>query len=228
MYRCIFFDLDHTLWDYETNAKEALYDIYIDFKLTEKEIDFDKFHLRFREVNLQLWDLYDNGRITSDVIRNERFKQILETFNVHDETLAHALSDQYLHICPSKGNLMPHALDTLNYLSSRYQLTIITNGFEEIQHRKLSAGKLDHFFNHVITSQRSGYRKPAKEIFEHALQSNGIHASQAVMIGDNLVTDMGGARNASIDTVFFNPDIIFHQDEVKHEIKCLSELCAIL
>jgi YjjG family noncanonical pyrimidine nucleotidase len=228
MYKCIFFDLDHTLWDYEKNSKEALHDIHGYFNLTAAGIDFNKFHLRFREVNLQLWNLYDTGQISSDVIRKERFKQILETFGIQNEVLAFDLSDHYLQICPDKGSLMPHALAVLNYLSSKYQLTIITNGFEEIQHRKLKAGNVSHFFDHIITSQKSGHKKPAKEIFEYALESNNILASQAIMIGDNLVTDIGGARSASIDTVFFNPDTILHQDEVKHEIKCLSELYSIL
>jgi putative hydrolase of the HAD superfamily len=228
MYKCIFFDLDHTLWDYERNSKETLHDIHGQFKLLEKNVDFDQFHFRFREVNLQLWDLYDRGLIGSEIIRKERFKQILETFNAHDQILSQQLSDSYLQICPEKGNLMPHALETLSYLSSKYKLTVITNGFDEIQHRKLAAGKLNHFFDHVITSQRAGHKKPAKEIFEYALQSNDILSSQAIMIGDNLTTDISGARNATIDTVFFNPEGTKHNDIVKHEIKLLNELCGFL
>jgi YjjG family noncanonical pyrimidine nucleotidase len=228
MYKCIFFDLDHTLWDYERNSKETLHDIYGEFRLIERNVDFDRFHFRFREVNLQLWDLYDRGLIGSDVIRKERFKQILETFNADDETLSQQLSDSYLQICPEKGNLMPHALETLSYLSAKYNLTVITNGFDEIQHRKLKSANLNHLFDHVITSQRAGHKKPAKEIFEYALTVNNILPSQAIMIGDNLITDIGGARNATIDTVFFNPEEISHDDIVKHEIKFLNELCIFL
>jgi YjjG family noncanonical pyrimidine nucleotidase len=228
MYKNIFFDLDHTLWDYETNSKEALYDIHASFRLNDRGVVFDKFHSCFREVNIQLWDLYDTGKITSDVIRTERFKQILKTFEIGDDMLALNLSDHYLNICPDKSNLMPHTLDVLNYLSAKYKLTIVTNGFEEIQHRKLKAGNVGHFFNHIITSQKSGYRKPAKEIFEFALAVNNILPNEAIMIGDNLLTDIAGARNAFIDTVFYNPDNIVHNDEVKHEIKNLNELCSIL
>jgi putative hydrolase of the HAD superfamily len=228
MYRCVFFDLDHTLWDYERNSKETLHEIYGEFRLIEKDVDFDKFHFRFREVNLQLWDLYDRGVIGSEVIRKERFKQILETFNVHDDKLSQQLSDSYLQICPDKGNLMPHAMETLDYLSSRYNLTVITNGFDEIQHRKLASSNVVHFFDHIITSQRAGHKKPAREIFDYALQLNNIASSQAIMVGDNLTTDMGGARNATIDTVFFNHDGVRHNDVVKHEIRLLSELQGFL
>jgi YjjG family noncanonical pyrimidine nucleotidase len=228
MYKCIFFDLDHTLWDYEKNSEEALRDLHINFKLASYNIDFTLFHSTFREVNLKLWDLYDNGHITSDVIRKERFKQILNTFYVDDEQLSLKLSDHYLDICPDKGNLIPHAVEVLQYLASKYRLSIITNGFEEIQHRKLKAGNLSQFFDHIVTSQRSGHRKPAREIFEYALQFGQVAADDALMIGDNLLTDIAGARNASVDSVFLNRDSVSHQEVIKYEINCLSELYSIL
>lgn len=206
-----------------------MFDIYTHFKLNEKGVDdFDRFHFRFREVNFSLWDLYDRGVIQSEVIRQDRFKQILETFNAHEEKLAGEISDHYLEICPNKINLIPHALETLTYLSTKYNLTIITNGFEEIQNRKITAGKIDHYFDHIITSHKAGHKKPAKEIFDYALKLNNISPHQAIMIGDNLITDIGGARSASIDTIFFNPQEIKHNDEVKYEIKSLKELTSFL
>lgn len=123
---------------------------------------------------------------------------------------------------------MPHAVETLQYLSERYDLTVVTNGFEEIQHTKLSCSNLLHFFDHVVTSQKAGYKKPAREIFEYALKSNDIHATEAMMVGDNLVTDIGGAKNASIDVTFFNPFETEHAQTVHYEIKSLKELCDIL
>ncbi len=228
-YKCIFFDLDHTLWDYERNSKEALFDLYHFLNLQEKGIDdFDRFHIRFREVNLSLWNLYDRGVIQGDVIRKERFKQILETFNAYEETLVLNISDNYLDICPEKIHLMPHALETLHYLADRYRLSVVTNGFDEIQHRKIRAAKLDHFFDHVVTSQKAGRKKPSKEIFDFTLLSNNIGPHEAIMIGDNLITDMQGARNALIDTVFFNPEALLHNDDVNYEIKCLKELSTFL
>jgi YjjG family noncanonical pyrimidine nucleotidase len=228
-YKSVFFDLDHTLWDYETNSKAALLDLYNKFNLLERGVThFEHFFNRFREVNLQLWDLYDRCLIGSEVIRQERFKQILETFNAYDEDLFQCISDDYLDICPKKNNLMPDAYETLEYLSDKYKLTLITNGFEEIQNTKLKAGKLDHFFDHIITSQKAGHRKPAKQIFDFALTLNNITSQEAIMIGDNLVTDIAGARNADIDTVFYNPYATKHNDEVKYEIQSLKELCAFL
>ena len=123
---------------------------------------------------------------------------------------------------------MPHALDVLNYLTQRYRLAIITNGFEEIQHQKLKSGKLHAYFDHVITSQKAGYKKPSREIFECALQHNGIKKHDALMIGDNLITDIGGAKNASIDAVFFNSEQITHTHSPDFEIKSLLELRTIL
>lgn len=228
-YKCIFFDLDHTLWDYEKNSKEALRDLYVHYQLNDKGVwKFEDFYLRFREVNFHLWDLYDRGMINSAILRQERFKQVLEFFYAYDEKLSATLSDHYLEICPKKGNLMPHALETLQYLSGKYAMTVITNGFEETQHAKLSSCNLHSFFDHVITSQRAGHRKPAREIFELAMKCNGVKANEAIMVGDNLLCDIGGARNAAIDAVFFNPDNLIHHEEVVFEITNLKELSGIL
>lgn len=228
-YQCIFFDLDHTLWDYETNSKEALTELYHSYKLQEKGVTtLEEFLRQFKAVNTQLWDLYDNGKIDSHVIREQRFKQILTPFSAYEEKLSEDLSRDYLNACPKKSALMPYAIEILDYLNDKYNLTVITNGFEEIQHTKLAAGKIQHYFDHIITSQKAGHKKPAREIFDFALQCNAIENHQAIMIGDNPITDMGGASNASIDTIFFNPEKNVHKTSVKYEITCLSELRQIL
>jgi putative hydrolase of the HAD superfamily len=228
-YRCIFFDLDHTLWDYETNSKETLQELFAAYNLVEKGLpDFESFFREFRRVNAELWVLYDAGKIGSEVIRAERFKQILNAFNAFNDKLCTEISHEYLYTCPKKGNLMPNARSTLDYLSGKYRLSIITNGFEEIQNMKLSAGKLDTYFDHMVTSQHAGFKKPSREIFEYTLTRNSIQCHQAVMIGDNLVTDIGGARQASIDSVFFNHEQLSHDSEIHVEINNLSELCELL
>jgi YjjG family noncanonical pyrimidine nucleotidase len=225
-YKCIFFDLDHTLWDYETNSRETLQELYEKHTLHEKGVtDFKSFHSEFSRVNVALWELYDHGKIGSEVIRKERFKQILATFQLHDETLNRELSDEYLHVCPKKGNLMPNAIETLQYLEGKYKLSIITNGFEEIQNIKLSAANLHTYFDHIVTSQKAGHKKPALEIFDYTLKLNSVSSHEAIMVGDNLITDIGGARTASIATVFFNPDKIKHEEKVSIEINNLGELC---
>jgi putative hydrolase of the HAD superfamily len=228
-YTCVLFDLDHTLWDYELNSKETLHDLYHGHDLLSKGVpDFDSFHKQFRIVNTELWELYDTGKIDSHVIRNERFRKILQPFFIFEEKLCQELSHDYLNQCPTKGNLMPDALKVLDYLNAKYKLTIVTNGFEEIQNLKLSSSQITTYFPHVITSQKAGCKKPAKEIFHYALKMNGAECHEAIMIGDNLVTDIGGAKNASLDTVFFNPDDVKHEVSVTHEIKKLTELLNIL
>lgn len=228
-YKCIFFDLDHTLWDYETNSKEALKDLYHHYQLEDKGVYvFEDFYLRFKEVNFRLWDFYDRGMINSAMLRKERFKQVLEFFYAYDEKLSDNISNAYLELCPQKGNLMPYALETLRYLSEKYMLTIITNGFEETQRVKLATGNLHSFFDHIITSQKAGCRKPAKEIFEFAMKCNDVKPCEAIMVGDNLLCDIAGARNAAIDAVFFNPESIKHNEEVAYEITNLKQLSGIL
>ena len=228
-FKCIFFDLDHTLWDYETNSRETLQELFIAHKLQDRGVsDFESFIREFKRVNAALWELYDHGKIGSEVIREERFKQILEAFRAYDKNLSDELSQEYLYTCPKKGNLMPHAFETLTTLSNRYKLSIITNGFEEIQHTKLTSGNLHQFFDHVVTSQKAGHKKPAPEIFEYALNRNGIGKTEAVMIGDNLITDIGGARRASLAHVFYNPDQVNHNEKVMAEIMSLQELCTML
>lgn len=227
-YKCIFFDLDHTLWDYECNARETLLELHTSYKLEGKGITFEDFHQHFKTVNFNLWQLYDRGLIDNEVIRNERFKQILEPFQAYEEKLCADLSQEYLYACPKKAALVPFARQVLEYLFARYSLTVVTNGFEEIQAVKLLSGNITHYFNHVITSHKAGFKKPSREIFDYALSVNNLQCHEVVMIGDNLITDIGGARNAFIDTVFYNPDEIIHSEEVNHEIRCLSELKNIL
>ena len=227
-YKCIFFDLDHTLWDYEGNAREMLFELHAYYNLLDKGIPFEDFHQHFRVINLQLWDLYDRGLIDNEVIRTQRFRKVLEKFNFVDDKLSANLSHEYLYGCPKKCNLIPYAKEVLEYLSRSYSLTVVTNGFEEIQHVKLLSGNITQYFNHVITSQKAGYKKPARQIFDYALAVNNLACNEVVMIGDNLITDIGGAQNACIDTIFYNPGAVSHSSQVHHEIKCLSELQRIL
>ncbi len=228
-YTCIFFDLDHTLWDYETNSKETLAELYTAHALAEKGVpNENSFVQEFKRVNTELWVLYDAGKIGSEVIRAERFKQILQTFDAYEPELCAEISHEYLYTCPQKANLMPGAIQTLEYLSGKYKLSIITNGFEEIQHTKLTAGGLHRYFDHIVTSQAAGHKKPSKEIFEYTLAKNSVSSPQALMIGDNLITDIGGARQAAIDSVYYNVEQQRHNAVVHAEIHHLHELCKLL
>ena len=228
-YKVIFFDLDHTLWDYETNSCETLQELFESYDLkTTGVLDCTTFQQQFKKVNTELWELYDRGLITSEVIRKERFKKILSHFEIENEELCEKLSTDYLYACPKKGGLMPFTQETLTYLANHYPMTIVTNGFEEIQNLKMAAGNLNSYFQHIVTSQKAGARKPSRQIFEYAMKANNVRPHEVVMIGDNLITDIGGALNSSIDTIYFNPEKIAHDVDVKYEISCLSELQNIL
>lgn len=228
-YKCILFDLDHTLWDFETNSSTTLAELYEAHDLQSKGVgNFVDFKKVFSKINTDLWNRYDAGLINRDEIRFHRFRTILSHFGIADEKLSITLSDEYVMQSPKKSALMPNALESLDYLSSRYHMTIITNGFEEIQGTKLASSGITHYFKSVVTSARAGHKKPAREIFDFALAENGFAHQEAVMIGDNLLTDIGGARNANVDTIYYNPDRLAHQETVNFEIHDLKQLTEIL
>ncbi|MGC4022085.1 MAG: YjjG family noncanonical pyrimidine nucleotidase [Cyclobacteriaceae bacterium] len=227
-YKCILFDLDHTLWDYETNSREALSELFKEYRLNEKSVDEEEFLKTFYVINNELWDLYDRGLLHRDVIRNERFHKILLHHGIDDYDLSLKLSHDYISESPKKKNLMEGCKETLDYLHSKYPMIIVTNGFDEVQSTKLSSSGIQYYFKDIVTSARAGHKKPAKEIFEFALRENDFSADQAIMVGDNLLTDIAGARNAQIDTVFFNPSKIKHDSPVIFEIEKLPELLNFL
>ena len=133
-YHCILFDLDHTLWDFETNSHQTLQELYAHHKLESRGVaSFDSFYETFVEINTRLWELYDLGKITREKIRFERFHGILARLGVEDTELSLTLSDEYVARSPKKSALIPNAIEVLDYLYPYYPMTIVTNGFEEIQ-----------------------------------------------------------------------------------------------
>ena len=228
-YKCVLFDLDHTLWDYESNCAEAISDLFHKYELKHRGVDSITHFLKtFNAVNTPLWDQYDRGETHRDVIRFERFNRILLQVGVDDYPLSLRMSADYVAESPRKKNLMPFAIEVLDYLHAKYSMFIITNGFDEIQGTKLISTGIEKYFKDVITSEKAGHKKPAKEIFNYTLLQNGFLSHEAIMIGDNLLTDIAGARNASIDTIFYNATGIRHTAKVTHEIKSLEELKGIL
>ncbi len=228
-YTTIFFDLDHTLWDYERNSRDTLTELYNDYGLKERpRVALDEFFKVFEKVNEKLWSNYNKGHISREDIRNQRFKKIFKEFGIRHDPLALEISDEYIKRCPIRTSLMPHTISTLNYLQQSYTLCVLTNGFNDVQGIKLSSSGLDSFFSYVITSESSGHRKPSKEIFEYSLNLVGVKPQDAVMIGDNLNADIYGAKRAKIDQVYFNPHKTAHTQDVTHEIDCLSKLSDIL
>ncbi len=228
-YKHVFFDLDHTLWDFETNAAETLNEIYSRFNLFEKRVPSSESFIRmYKSINERMWDDYEKRKISKEYLRTKRFYKTLLTFNVDDSALAEKIGIFYVQDCPKKKNLFPGAIEMLTYLQPKYQLHIITNGFEEVQKIKIKTSGIGKFFNKIVISEIAGSNKPEKKIFNYALKSSGALRSESLMIGDNLGTDIIGAKNSGIDQCFFNPEKKNHLAEVTYEISSLLELKRIL
>ena len=205
-YHDLFFDLDHTLWDFETNAKETIRDLFITHRLHETvTADFDFFFDKYSFHNKRLWHRYNHGFIKQEELKWKRMWHALLEFKLGDETLAKKLSAEYMEILPSKKALFPHTDEVLTYLRNRkYKLHLITNGFEQVQWRKLENAQIGSYFSTVITSEAACCLKPNKEIFDFAIGKAGCCYNESIMIGDNLDADIFGAMNAGMDTIFVN------------------------
>jgi putative hydrolase of the HAD superfamily len=205
-YKHLFFDLDHTLWDFEANAKETFAELYKTYSLKEKGInDFDLFFSCYSIHNARLWDRYTKGFIKQDELRWKRVWLALLDFKIADEPLAKAMAVDFLNGLPNRKNLFPYTIEILDYLIKKnYVLHLITNGFENIQHSKLKHSNLSNYFTEVVTSEQAGSLKPNKEIFEFALNIAKASVEESIMIGDNIEADIKGAMSAGFDTVFVN------------------------
>lgn len=224
-YQHIFFDLDHTLWDFERNADETLRELYQEYALSDiGKFDYTAFKSTFDKVNRELWSLYNHSLIDREGLRSTRFPLIFEKLGADPALLPPDFGHQYYFRCPHKPHLMPHCTELLEYLSSRYQLHIITNGFDDVQSTKLKSGNIEKYFKIVVTSETTGFRKPDTRIFEHAFVLSGAEPSESLMVGDNLETDIGGAVAAGLDTAFYNPHKTQHQQYTRFEVQCLSDL----
>jgi YjjG family noncanonical pyrimidine nucleotidase len=228
-YKHILFDLDHTLWDFERNSAETIQQLYKSCRLGESGLfSVNEFLKKFREVNRRLWNLYDLNKINKEYLREERFRLVLGELGIINHQLADQMSTDYLSICPAKEHVIPHAYEVLGYLKERYQLHIITNGFVDVQDKKLHHSKLRHYFKNIITSEGAGHKKPDRGIFDYALGLIGTVGNDCIMVGDNIETDIRGAINYNLDIIFFNPDGMPHEEKVTHEISSLMELKEIL
>lgn len=205
-YRHLFFDLDHTLWDFEANSRQTLLQLYEDLELKDRGIqDFDLLHKNYLVHNDKLWERYRNGYIKVDELRWKRMWLALLDFKIADEPLAREMGVRFLDLLPTRKLLFPHTIEILDYLREKnYQLHLITNGFEKTQHGKLKSSGLDSYFAEVITSEGSNSLKPHKEIFDYAFRRTGAAPEQSIMIGDTIDVDILGAVNAGIDQVHVN------------------------
>lgn len=228
-YKHIFFDLDRTLWDFDSNSKEALSEIYRRFDLKGLGVkDQDTFIDQYILVNEKMWDAYRKGLLSKAKLRSERFLNTLKLFGVDETELANEIGDYYILASPRKTGLFPGTKEVLSYLKKKYPLHIITNGFDEVQHLKLAYSGLSSFFEEIITSEYCNAKKPNPKIFHYALEKTGALASESIMIGDDIPVDLHGAKQVGIDTVYFNPNYLTHDEKMTYEVNHLRELCKFL
>lgn len=224
-YEHIFFDLDHTLWDFTTNSRATLAELHVDLDLEAQGIpDAQQLIEAYEEVNRELWGQYEQGHIPKEVMRVLRFRTTLQRFGVKLGKLPETMSHEYLERSPRRSVLFPGVKELLQDLSTRYRLHIITNGFHEVQQVKIRCSGIDVFFQEMISSERAGASKPSPRIFAHALKRSGALASSSLMVGDNVISDMLGARQAGMHQAHFTAETapdplatyrVQHMDELR-------------
>ena len=227
-YKHLFFDIDKTLWDYESNVKEILLDIYNNRNLKSLSVEYESFLADFKEFNDLLWSEYQKGQIKKETLRDRRFYMTLKKSGIENIDLAAQLSNDYIEISPNKTNLFPEVIETLEYLKLHYRLHIITNGFNEVQFRKLKNCGIEHFFEKIVTSDNANSQKPNMKIFEFALTSVNAKKKESLMIGDDWDLDIMGAKAYGFDQVYFNPAEKLQTGSSTFEIKEIAELRHIL
>ena len=210
------------------NSKKVLNDIFYSFKLDEFISSSSDFIDKYQEINECLWALYREDKVNKEELRWKRFDDTLKCFDVDNNEMANQIGDYYVIHSPRQTLLFPHAIELLNYLSDKYKLHIITNGFEEVQYIKLTESGLSPYFDVIILSEKVGVKKPHPYIFKKAFAETGATAKNSIMIGDDWYADIYGAQRVKMDNVYFNPNKVKHENYVQHEISCLSELHEIL
>lgn len=221
----IFFDLDHTLWDFEKNSALAFQQI---FKEQSIELNFENFLKVYKPINFDYWRLYREEKISKEKLRYGRLKDTFETLNFTiSDKLIDVISVDYISYLPNYNYLFDGTLELLEYLKDNYQMHIITNGFEEVQGLKLEKSGIIKYFKEIITSESVGVKKPNPRVFEFALQKANATKENSIMIGDSLEADVYGALNFGMDAIFFNPEEKIISLDLK-SVKSLLEIKNII
>lgn len=227
-YKHIFFDLDHTLWDFSSNSRKTLEVLFGELNLEDKGVsNFSEFLHKYETINEGLWAKYRIGEIDKLTLRNGRFPAVLKEWGIEDRWLSETINERYLADGPKQPGLMPNAIKTLDYLQDKYEVHLITNGFKEVQATKLNASGLNGYFKTITTSEEVGVLKPNPKVFHHALNLADANAHESIYVGDHFDTDVIGSKNAGIDQVFFNPFDAVHPKVATFEIQDLGELIKI-
>lgn len=219
----VFFDLDHTLWDFEKNSELTFQKIFKEYSV---KADLDQFLEAYVPINLQFWKLYREEKIAKDELRYQRLKQSFDAISVKvSDELIFLLSEAYIKNLSTHNHIFPGTIEILDYLRPNYKLHIITNGFAEIQEKKMINANIRDYFDVIINSEMAGVKKPNSLIFELGLEKANVKASNSIMIGDNLEADILGAQKLGFHALHFNSNnekehnfcrIINHLNEIKH------------
>ena len=211
-YKAVFIDWDDTIGDFLGAAKLALQDMYEKYNLSEYFASFEEFFLLYKPHNIELWDKYGKDFVTKEYLSFDRFffplmhgsRVGLKTKGERQEVaaLAEQLSEDFLNMTTARFSLLPGAEELVRYLAKKYPLTVVTNGFVEVQYEKFDKSGLRDCFSHIVLSEEVGCQKPNPRIFEEALRMNGLQAEDVVMIGDSWNSDIQGAINAGIDQIW--------------------------
>ena len=214
----IFFDLDHTLWDFDRNSELTFNKI---FQLNNIDINLSEFLDVYVPLNLHYWKLYREDKIDKESLRYKRLNDVFTKLQVRVKTaMIYKLSEDYItHLC-TFNHLFEGTVEILDYLNSKYELHIITNGFKEVQYGKLNNANINHYFNTVTNSEMVGVKKPNPKIFKHALSVARAIPNNSIMIGDNYEADILGALDMGIDAICFN----YHNEQLDDSVKSVDHL----
>lgn len=235
-YTHIFFDLDNTLWDFETNSRNAMHVIFNQFKL-DTVCDFNLFFKTYSRHNDALWESYRNKEVVKKELIRLRFQNTFTELRMNGVD-ANEMNNRYLAEMPNKKLLNEGVTEILSYLKKkRYHLNIITNGFKEVQQKKIETSGLKPFFDKIFISEEIKSPKPEHDIFEYSIKSSNAKKNNSIMIGDDWDVDVLGAVNYGIDAVHYQRS---HQENLTnvsylintscrvYKIGEMSHLCSIL
>lgn len=228
-YKNLLIDLDDTLWDIHHNAKECLAEIYIDYEYKRFYPTFEDYYNVYMPSNNHLWGLYREGKIDKKKLVVERFLVPVRDFGIDDPEYAIAVSDDFLERTTHKTTLIDGAIELLDYLKPRYKMHILSNGFREVQYKKIENSGLKPYFDKIILSEDAQINKPHPDIFTYALVNTNSKREQTLMIGDSFAADIVGAYNSRIDQIWLNPNGDQSEEfEPTYTVKHLLEIKEIL
>jgi putative hydrolase of the HAD superfamily len=227
-YKHLFFDLDHTLWDFDTNATHTLQQLFRDYQLDKHFQSYEHFYTVYQPINVSLWEKYRRNNITKQFLNTERFYQPMLAVGYDNRTIAEQFAKDFITISPLQTALLPNVIEVLDYLKQKYTMHIITNGFRETQQTKLEKSGLAPYFSRVYISEMIGAQKPERDFFDYAIKSSNARKAQSLVIGDNLEADVLGAVKAGIHAIYFNPSQQSHNQQPTFEIHSLLQLKEIL